>query len=104
MKKYSFKELKSFILSQKDEREIKMRENYEPDCGCILVHFFRKKTKNKVFSVGYSNGIIVKDFNEVAVAFDEKESQILFSFINKLLEHDVKNYKQAKEVLKKFNH
>lgn len=102
MKKYSFKELKEFILSQKDEREIKMTETYEPDCGCILVHFFRKKTKNKVFSVGFHSATMIRSGKEYSVNFLEKENQILFSFINKLLQYDVKNYKQAKEVLKKI--
>lgn len=103
---YSFEELKEFILSRKDNQKVNMNQNSidsvklnEDYCGCILVHFFRKKFKNKVKSVGYVNGILLKEEEKYDVLPSVSDEKQIYKFIYKAISENPKTYKAVKKII-----
>ena len=81
-------ELKDFILSQPDDRQISMSEVYPSNpCGCILLQFQSAKRLPPA-PVGYT---VVGEGYE----FPKEVS----GFIARALDHNIINYKQAKALL-----
>jgi uncharacterized protein (DUF1499 family) len=95
---YTFEELKTFVLAQKDDRGINMMHSAPCDGsqGCILVQFARKKYKKKIESVGYS---ALNMANKSVLCIDRDE-QLCFDYIYACVNANVQNYKKAKEILK----
>lgn len=98
---YTFEELKEFIKNQPDERKVNMNDNCpgKGDCGCVLVQFFRKKTKNRVSGCGYSVVTIAK--NEKLVNYYSDDAKV-HDFIHSLCSKKVTTYKSVKKELKFF--
>jgi len=102
---YTFDDLKSFVLSQRDERRIDMLQGGDSisdqniSCGCILVQFGRRKYKRKIQHVGYSTLFFKNNRMITATDRDEKKCHAV---IRQCLDHGVDNYKQAKEIINKY--
>lgn len=102
---YTFNDLKSFVLSQRDERKINMTQSGDAisdeniSCGCILVQFGRRRYKRKIQHVGYSSIFFKNDRMITATDRDEKKCH---DVISQCLGRGVKNYKQAKEIVNKY--
>lgn len=103
---YTFEELKEFILSRKDTQKVNMHQsspcNVKSDedyCGCILVQFFRKKFKNKVKSVGYVTGILLKEGEEFFADPKQTDNKKIYKFIFKAVSKNPKTYKEVKELI-----
>ena len=92
-KEISMKELKDFVLSQPDDRQIDLMYSSSESLGCPLVHFVRNKFKRKVVNAGFTSvatdrHVII--FNDVA------------DFMHKLFSSNSTSYKKAKQLIQKF--
>lgn len=100
---YTFKELSDFVLAQKDDRIIAMHSSEAAargmcsEIGCILVHFARKRHREKVDEVGYSFIFLQRNNRMIRVETDDHHK--VSSFIQSCFRKNIKNYRQAKELL-----
>lgn len=52
-KTFTFRELRDFVNSQKDDRQINMAQGAD-NLGCVLTQFLRKRFKKKISLCGFS--------------------------------------------------
>lgn len=97
-KTFTFSELRNFVNSQKDNRQINMAHG--SDLGCVLTHFLRKRFRKKIGMCGITMASF--DENDKTAGHMQvisEDGDILERYMMALIREQVSDYATAKKLL-----